>query len=106
MKYSKFRAKPTIVDGIRFASKSESVRYSELKLLERAGQISGLELQPRFSLSVNGHHICEYRGDFEYTERGKHIVEDRKGFRTPEYKVKSKLFMALHPEITFRETEA
>lgn len=46
----KFNAKPTTVDGIRFASQAEARRYSELKLLEKAGEIINLELQPVFDL--------------------------------------------------------
>ena len=48
----KYRAKPTTVDGVRFASKKESRRYAELKLLEKAGEIRGLEIQPSFDLLV------------------------------------------------------
>ncbi len=43
---TKYRAQPTIVDGIRFHSKGEARRYQELRLLERAGEITNLELQP------------------------------------------------------------
>lgn len=39
----KYHAKPTTVDGIRFASKAEARRYSELRLLEKAGEIKNLE---------------------------------------------------------------
>lgn len=48
----KYGAKPTMVDGIRFASKKESRRYQELKLLEKAGELWDLELQPKFDLLV------------------------------------------------------
>jgi hypothetical protein len=47
---NKYRNIKTIVDGITFASKKEAKRYSELKLLERAGMITDLELQPAFNL--------------------------------------------------------
>lgn len=103
MSYSKFRAKPTITDGIRFASKAESRRYSELKALERAGVISFLELQPRFPLIVNGQHVCTYIGDFRFMENGKSVTEDVKGHRTDEYRLKRKLLLATHPGIDHRE---
>ena len=48
---NKYKAKPLTVDGIRFASQREGSRYRELKLLEKAGQITGLELQPVFELA-------------------------------------------------------
>lgn len=92
---SKYRAKPTVVDGIRFDSMKEARRYGELKLLERAGEISELELQPRFPLTVHfwddHERIGEYRGDFRYYDRnGEEIVEDVKGFKTPLYRWKKK----------------
>ena len=63
---SKFRAVRTTVDGITFASKAEARRYQELRLLEKAGVITELELQPRYQLAVNNMDICEYRADFTY----------------------------------------
>lgn len=103
MAYSKFNAKPTHVDGIRFASKAESRRYSELKSLEGAGIISGLTLQPKFPLIVQGQKVCTYVGDFAYIEDAKFVVEDVKGHPTPEYKIKRKLLLALTPGLDHRE---
>ena len=48
----KYRAVPTVIDGIRFASKAEARRYGELRLLEQAGEIRDLVRQPRFALYV------------------------------------------------------
>ena len=45
---NKYRNKKVIVDDYIFDSIQESRRYKELKLLERAGTITDLELQPRF----------------------------------------------------------
>src|SRR5512146_2768851 len=90
---SKYGNKPTEVDGVRFASKREAARYSELKLLERAGQISALRLQPAFPLDVNGVPITRYVADFSYVENGKRVVEDVKGYRTKEYQMKAKLML-------------
>lgn len=94
---NKFHARKTVVDGVTFASAKESRRYSELKLLERAGQIQGLELQPKFDLAVNGQKVCAYHGDFRYQEQGRGVVvEDVKGVRTPAYVIKAKLFKAIY----------
>lgn len=101
--HHKFGAKPTTVDGIKFHSKREAARYGKLKWMEKVGIISSLELQPRFEITVNGQKICTYVGDFEYTENGVRVVEDVKGYRTPEYRLKSKLMLAVHG-ITIRET--
>jgi hypothetical protein len=103
---SKYRAQPEIVDGIRFASKKEARRYGELKLLLRAGEIHGLELQPRFPLIVNGKKVCVYVADFAYLDNdGNRVVEDvkSKATVTPLYRVKLKLLMALQPELDHRE---
>ena len=96
----KYRNKPTMVEGIRFASKAEAKRYGELKLLERAGEIESLELQPSFPIEVNGIPICIYVGDFSYWEYEAplhRIVEDTKGYATAEFKLKAKLFEACYP---------
>lgn len=103
MSFSKYAAKPTIVDGRRFASKAEARRFCELTNLERAGIISGLTLQPRFTLIVGGQKVCTYVGDFSFFESGKYVVEDVKGYPTPEYKLKRKLLLALNPTLDHRE---
>jgi len=102
---NKYKAKRTTVDGITFASQGEARRYQELKLLERAGAISYLERQQRYPLAVNGQAICDYVADFVYFDpvRQKWIVEDFKGVRTPEYRLKAKLMRACHG-ITILET--
>lgn len=92
-----------MIDNIRFASKREGKRYSELKLLERAGQIRNLELQPKFPLKINGSLICTYVGDFLYFEDNKRVIEDSKGFKTKEYIIKRKLLLALYPGMDHRE---
>lgn len=94
---TKFGAVRTEVDGVSFASKKEARRYSELKLLERAGEIENLSLQPRFPLRVNDCLVCTYVGDFLYGVTGDPsslIVEDVKGVRTPLYRLKAKMFAA------------
>ena len=91
---SKYGAIKTEVDGFIFASKHEAHRYSELKLAERNGDISDLELQPKFPLIVNGKKVATYIADFRYTERGEVVVEDAKGFRTAIYRLKKKMVEA------------
>lgn len=93
----KYGAVATTVDGIRFPSKKEANRYRELKILEKAGQIFHLTLQPKFSIDINGVHICNYFADFQYLDAdAKKIVEDVKGVKTPVYKLKKKLVKAIH----------
>lgn len=94
---SKFGAKPTFVDGIRFASKKEAARYTALKLLELAGVIRDLERQPRYPIVVNGEPVkirshgspngraVYYVADFRYfdTRTNERVVEDVKGIPKP-----------------------
>ena len=94
---SKYKAKVTWVDGIRFASKKEATRYGELKLMEHAGHISKLKLQPSFEIVIKGQKICKYIADFTYfNSKQVRIVEDVKGVKTPIYRLKKKLVKALH----------
>lgn len=96
----------TEVDGYRFDSKKEARRYQELKLLEKAGAIHLLvadKKQLRYELKVNGMKICDYVADFCYIENGLPVVEDCKGFKTPEYRLKKKLMLACY-STEIRET--
>ena len=107
---SKYSACKTAVDGITFDSVRESRRYCELKLLQRAGEISELELQPVFILQEAFTHggikyrPITYKADFRYKENGKMVVEDAKGFVTKEYALKKKMLLAKYPDMDFRET--
>ena len=105
---NKYRNKKVIVDGEEFGSKKEGNRYKELRLLERAGEISNLELQPRFLLQdkfkKNGktYRKIEYVADFKYIENGKKIVEDVKGIQTDVFKLKHKIFEKVYPDLELR----
>ena len=93
---NKFGAVRTEIAGITFASKKEATRYQELCLLLKAGEITGLRLQPVFPLSVaNGLNvrveIGKYIADFDYVlPGGTRVVEDVKGVRTALYKWKKR----------------
>lgn len=109
--YNKYHAKKTAIDNIVFDSKREATRYQELKLLEKAGLITDLKLQPKFILQVGFTYEDEkvrpitYIGDFQYTdvESGKEIVEDVKGVKTKEFLIKRKLFLAKYgQQYTFK----
>lgn len=103
MNWHKYKAKPVVIDGIRFHSKKEGRRYRELQLLEKAGEIKNLELQPKYPLEIGGMTIGKYIGDFRYWEDGNLVVEDCKGMRLPLYILKKKLLRALYG-IEIRET--
>lgn len=104
-------------DGDTFDSMKEYRRYTELLLLERAGAIQDLRRQVPFELIpaqyediYTGEYykrgdrmgepkmkrVCvekavTYYADFVYVRGGETVVEDTKGFKTPEYILKRKL---------------
>lgn len=76
---NKFGAIKVKLDGHVFDSKREAARYSELKLLRKAGEISELEVHPQFTLWVKGVLIANYKADFSYRDLlGQGHVEDVK----------------------------
>jgi hypothetical protein len=92
----KFGNRPTSVGGTRVDSRREARRLIELRLLEKAGSISGLRTQVRYELTPAATNPTErashYVADFVYTdENGDLVVEDAKGFRTSEYILKRKV---------------
>ena len=99
---NKFNAVKTVVDGITFHSKAEARRYGELVVLENAGKIQRLELQPQFKCVVNGKKILSYKADFRYfdTATGRTVTEDVKSPPTAkkrDFRITKKLVEALHP---------
>ena len=79
-------------------SKAEAARCDDLCLMERAGEIVGLEFQPEYDLKVNGQHICRYVADWTYRDArtGSLVVEDKKGVETAVFKIKAKLMRAIY----------
>ena len=119
----KYGNKKVVVDGIEFDSKKEANRYCELKLLQRAGQITDLQLQREFELipaqyetferyGKKGQRLqdgkrcieksCVYKADFAYKKDGRLVVEDAKGYRDPssagyaKFVIKRKLMLWVH----------
>lgn len=123
MPISKYLNKKTKVDGITFASMKEARRYSQLKLIEKAGKIKDLKLQVVYilapSVKINGRKRppIRYLADFVYMERRDvfvgmtvpigsifesleivwvPVVEDTKGKKTAYYKLKRHLMKSIH----------
>lgn len=118
----KYNNQKIVIDGIAFDSRREAHRYRELKMLERAGEISELELQKRFDLIPaqyesyarygkrgqrlkDGRRCVEkgvvYVADFAYKDKGGNaVVEDTKGMRKGTaydvFVLKRKLMLYLH----------
>lgn len=110
MSRNKYNASKKTIDGIVFDSKREGARYQELKLMESAGVIRNLELQPKYTLQSSfkcqgkTHRAITYKADFRYTETatGAVVIEDVKGYETEVFKLKEKLFRYAFPDIDFR----
>lgn len=105
---NKYYNRKTEVDGITFDSKAESIRYSELKLMNKAGYITDLVLQPKFILQEgfkkNGltYRPIYYRADFQYFDKSlkQIIIEDVKGQETKEFLIKKKLFEKRYADLS------
>ncbi|WP_410951243.1 DUF1064 domain-containing protein [Pseudomonas sp. S1(2024)] len=87
----KFNAIVITTSEGRFDSKMEYQRYLNLKLMLRAGEITDLQRQVPYELTAGGIHICTYVADFVYKKQDVTVVEDVKGFRTQEYRLKRRL---------------
>lgn len=98
---AKYANKKTSADGIMFDSIVERDRYLYLKILQQAGEISGLELQPEYELIPKqcGERAIKYKADFRYKIGDKTIVEDVKSAITvklPGYIQKRKMMLFFH----------
>lgn len=95
---TKYGAKRTEYAGRWYASRREAARAQELDLLKSAEDgVSHWVPQPEFRCEINGHHICTYFADFQVIWKdGRVTYEDVKGMKTPVYRLKKKLVLALH----------
>ena len=113
--------------GFVFDSKKEFIRWCELRILEKSGNISDLKRQVKYELipKQEGERACSYIADFTYvadfvykvpTQKWEEIsngwrlvdgwetvVEDTKGVRTDAYRIKRKLMLHIHG-IRIKET--
>lgn len=99
---SKYGSKKVTIDGITFDSKAEGRYYEHLQKLKKSGLIEDFQMQKPFTLLDRFAHpqtgrivrAITYKADFEvlYTD-GRTEVVDIKGFLTPEFKIKAKIFM-------------
>lgn len=96
-------------DGITHDSKTEAQRWEELKLMQAAGEICGLQRQVDIGLvgrdgpimTDGGKQQRVYRADFVYVDNalGITVVEDRKGHETEVFKLKKAILAAQGREI-------
>jgi hypothetical protein len=94
MRRNKYNNIPTIIHGIKFPSKREAARYSELVLLQTAKKIDYFLRQVPFYLPGG----VIYRVDFQIFYPDGHVrYEDVKGYETQIFKIKKKLVESLYP---------
>lgn len=95
---NKYGAKRTKIDGYLFHSKKEADHYLTLKILQRTGKITDLELQPVYPIVIAGKRICKVILDFRYKEVPSHelVIVDVKGHDTAMSKLKRKMVEAAY----------
>jgi hypothetical protein len=104
----KYSAKRTTCQaGHSHPSMGEARRCDDLHLLQRAGEITHLELHPKFPVHINGVKVFTYIADFTYFPQkpapASRVVEDFKGVLTPIYKLKKKAVEAYYPGVKIVE---
>jgi hypothetical protein len=116
---NKYHAKKITVDGETFDSQKEYQRWCQLRMLQKAGEIEGLQRQVTYTLIPEQREQSKdvfrrgvkagqpkpgkvlekpvtYKADFVYFEIGREVVEDVKGFKTKDYIIKRKLMLHIH----------
>lgn len=105
--------------GHSHPSKAEAWHCWSLHAEMDSHQIKDLEYEKSYDLKCNGVIICTHRPDFTYkrcvivhsptgpnslvaTSDWPVCVDEVKGFKTPDWVIKSKLFQAQYPDIIYR----
>ena len=103
---NKYGAKKTQVGEIKFDSKKEAIRWVELQLLERCGEISDLRRQVKVDLLGQYGPLYTRTGrkmkltfDFAYIDGGAQVYEDAKGYPTRDYEVRVAVARAMGLEV-------
>ena len=103
---SKRGEKKRTFDGHTFDSAVEMNYYKDILLpLKASGEILRIEIQPKYLLqpgfTKNGNKILPiyYIADFEVHYKDRIEAIDIKGFSTPEFQIKSKIFNYVYQDI-------
>ena len=97
---NKYNSRTTIYDGHAYHSAKEASYAQELDLRVKGKDLESWERQVPIHLYVNDVKICTYTIDFVETDmKGDKMYTEIKGFITPEWRLKWKLFDALYPEL-------
>lgn len=114
-KEPKYKNQKVVAFDKEFPSILEANRYGELLMLQKAGEITDLKTQVPFVLipekrepaivgrrgGIKKGKLIErgiiYVADFVYKDKyGNKVVEDTKGVKTKDYKLKRKLMLHVH----------
>lgn len=107
-----FARKTACHQGHQHASRVEAARCNVLHDRMAAGEITGLQIEPRFTFHINGRdvkmrngQVMRYTGDFSYTEGNRQVVEEvkaRNGWMSRDVPIKLALMAACYPDIDLR----
>ena len=102
--HSKYNNEKVVVKGVKYDSRKEAKRAFDLEIKQRKGEVSELKRQVKFVLQESfkipskktkqGFETIKeiaYIADFTYFMGGQFYIEDVKGYKTPEYKIKAKM---------------
>jgi hypothetical protein len=92
---TKYGSKKINHAGMTFSSKLEAAVYDLLWLLQKAGDISNLVTQKRVYFFRDPD--IYYIPDFYFERHGNPVFAEAKGFETPEWKIKKKLWEHVGP---------
>lgn len=107
-KFKRTPAADRTLDGIVFDSKREMHHYAGLKMRVEDGQITALELQPKYPLQFPARdgrdvairtptgRVMIYTPDFRYMENGKLVVVEVKGFMQKDAQIRIAVFEAIY----------
>lgn len=96
IKQGKYKNKSCFYNGCIYDSKKEAAYAQELDFRKKAKDIKDWARQVKCSLDIFGKHICNYYIDFKiYHKDGSEEMVEVKGFETPVWKLKWRLFEAI-----------
>lgn len=90
-------AKSVIRGGVRFPSKLEADRYTELCIAKKEGHITHFLRQVPFHFPGGIKYVIDFMPFWVETEC--YTYEDTKGYETEVFKLKKKLFIAHYPTL-------
>ena len=96
---NKYNAIKTTYNNIKYDSKFEAKVAQDLDYKLQLGEIKDVKRQVKISLDIRGYHICNYYIDFVVVHNDNTIEYiEVKGYETPVWKLKWKLFEALYSD--------